>query len=75
MLLKLANEANSCITIEARLTVKVYTHKHQHTHTLAVELNEAFLVLCKLSSAGNLINLPLQNGDLPVPPSLQGTQQ
>lgn len=45
------------------------------THTLAVELNEAFLILCQLSSVGNLVNFSLQDGDLTIPLCLQGTVQ
>ncbi len=40
------------------------------TRTLAVQLNEAFLILGQLGSAGNLINLSLQDSNLAVPPSL-----
>lgn len=38
--------------------------------TLTVEFNESLLILCELSSAWHLINLPLQDGNLSVPPSL-----
>ena len=38
--------------------------------TLAVEFNESLLVLGQLGPAWHLINLPLQDGDLTVPPSL-----
>lgn len=40
-------------------------------HTLAIQFNEALLILRQLGSAGNLINLSLQDGDLTIPPSLQ----
>lgn len=38
--------------------------------TLTVEFNESLLILCQLSSVWHLINLPLQDGNLSVPPSL-----
>ena len=39
--------------------------------TLAVELDEPLLVLGQLGPARNLVYLPLQDGDFPVPPSLR----
>lgn len=38
--------------------------------TLAVEFDESLLILSQLSPARHLIDLPLQDGDLSVPPSL-----
>lgn len=42
----------------------------QEEITLTVEFNESLLILCQLSSAWHLINLPLHDGNLSVPPSL-----
>lgn len=41
--------------------------------TLAVEFDEPLLVLGQLGPAWHLVNLPLQNGNLTVPPSLKTT--
>lgn len=45
------------------------------TPTLAVELQEPLLVLGQLGPAGHLVDLPLQDGDLTVPPSLNADQR
>lgn len=43
--------------------------------TLAVELDEPLLVLGQLGPARHLVDLPLQDGDLTVPPSLKAAKE
>lgn len=43
--------------------------------TLAVELQEPLLVLSQLGPTRHLIDLPLQDGDFAVPPSLKADER
>lgn len=45
------------------------------TPTLAVQLQEPLLVLGQLGPTRHLVNLPLQDGDLTVPPGLNAQQR